>query len=48
MDGALRAYLMVIELQPKAVETALKKVMTVRTGASISESFNSMKVGWPW
>ncbi len=32
-DGALRAYLMVIERQPKAVETALRKVMTVQTGA---------------
>ena len=32
-DGALRAYLMVIEHQPKAVETALRKVMTVQTAA---------------
>ncbi|MGQ0485679.1 MAG: helix-turn-helix domain-containing protein [Hyphomicrobiales bacterium] len=32
-DGALRAYLMVIERQPKAVEAALRKVTAVRTGA---------------
>ena len=30
-DGALRAYLLVIERQPEAVETALKKAMTVQT-----------------
>ena len=30
-DGALRAYLMVIEHQPEAVEMALRKVMTVQT-----------------
>ena len=30
-DGALRAYLLVIERQPDAVEMALKKTMTVQT-----------------
>ena len=37
-DGALRAYLMVIERQPKAVETALKRTMTVQKGARLRKA----------
>lgn len=37
-DGALRAYLMVIERQPKAVETALKRTMMVQKGIRIRKA----------